>query len=208
MKTSIYIDGFNLYYRAIKGTAYKWLDLKKLCVLLLASHHQITKIKYFTAHVSARPNDPGQPLRQQTYLRALRTLPDLEIILGHLLVNETILLKAGCPPDKPEYVRVVKTEEKGSDVNLAVHLVNDGYKGLYEAAVLITNDSDLSEAVRIVSQELRLPVGLLCPSPKASRTLQQYATFVKKIRAGVLAQSQFPPSLQDPHGTFHKPASW
>ena len=44
---------------------------------------------------------------------------------------------------KPKYVNVMKTEEKGSDVNIAAHLINDGYKGLYQVAILVTNDSDL-----------------------------------------------------------------
>ena len=73
MKTIVYVDGFNLYYRAIKGTAYKWLDILKLCQLLLPKN-QIIKIKYFTALVTARFSDMHQPNRQQIYLRALRSI--------------------------------------------------------------------------------------------------------------------------------------
>lgn len=208
MKTNIYIDGFNLYYRALRNTPYKWLDLHKLCTTLLSPQHRINKIKYFTARVSARPDDPGQPRRQQTYFRALRTIPSVEIILGHFLVNETTMLKAGGSPGQPEWVRVIKTEEKGSDVNLAVHLVHDGHRGDYEAAVLITNDSDLREAMRIVRQDMGRVVGLLCPHSKPSRELLQYASFFKVIRPGVLALSQFPPTLTDAKGEFPKPDSW
>ena len=60
-------------------------------------------------------------------------------------------------------VWVDKTEEKGSDVNLASHLVRDAYQQAFQVAVLITNDSDLAEPVRIVRQELNLPVGVLNP---------------------------------------------
>ena len=60
MRTYIYVDGFNLYYRALKQTPFKWLDLSGLFRDVLKSHHDILKIKYFTARVSARPNDsPG-----------------------------------------------------------------------------------------------------------------------------------------------------
>ena len=76
MRTTIYVDGFNFYYRALKGTPHKWLNLDTLFHLLLRPPHAITAIKYFTARVSARPNDPGQPVRQDMYLRALRTVPD------------------------------------------------------------------------------------------------------------------------------------
>jgi hypothetical protein len=70
MKTVVYVDGFNLYYGAVKETPYKWLNIHKLCQLLLPKN-QIIKIKYFTALVTARPTDMDQPNRQQIYLRAL-----------------------------------------------------------------------------------------------------------------------------------------
>jgi hypothetical protein len=73
MRTSIYIDGFNLYYGAVKGTPYKWLDFKAAFGLLLQPHHQITAINYFTAQVSGK-RDPQQPVRQQTYWRALQAM--------------------------------------------------------------------------------------------------------------------------------------
>jgi len=204
MKTIIYVDGFNLYYGALKGTPHKWLDLLKLSQLLLPEH-DIIGIKYFTARVSARPHDPDQPNRQQTYLRALKTLPNLEIILGHFLAHE-IDMPSARPPHKP--VRVIKTEEKGSDVNIATHLLHDGHLGQYETAVLITNDSDLLEPLKIVRYNLKLPVGVLNPQKRPSRVLVQHASFFKKIRPGVLKAAQFPPSLRDSNGLFRKPSSW
>ncbi len=105
-------------------------------------------------------------------------------------------------------MRVVKTEEKGSDVNLAAHMINDGYKGLYQAAIIITNDSDLVEAIKIVRRDLQLVVGILNPHKKPSQERQLYATFIKPIRKQVLAVSQFPDVIQDAKGTIKKPAIW
>lgn len=207
MKTYVYVDGFNLYYGAVKGTPYKWLNINDLCQHLLPKN-QIVRIKYFTARVTARPDDPGQPTRQQTFLRALKTLPNLEIIYGHFLTNEVHMPRADSSPKNRKYVKVIKTEEKGSDVNIATHLLRDGFKNEYEAAVLITNDSDLLEPVRIVRQELRFVVGILNPHERASRVLAREASFVKQIRKGVLKASQFPPSLQDAHGVITKPGEW
>jgi uncharacterized LabA/DUF88 family protein len=92
---------------------------------------------------------------------------------------------------------VDKTEEKGSDVNLASHLLREAYNKKFEVAVLITNDSNLAEPVRIVAQELGLPVGILNPHQFHSRELRQYATFLKWIRHGDLATSQFPRTITD-----------
>lgn len=207
MKTYVYVDGFNLYYGAVRGTSYKWLDIAEMCRLLLP-RHEILRIRYFTARVTGRPGDYGKPARQQLFLRALRTIANCDIIYGHFLTSDVTMRLAVRRPGAPKYATVVKTEEKGSDVNLATHLLWDGFRGLYEAAVLVTNDSDLVEPVRIVRHELGRTVGVLNPHEHPSRMLQKHATFMKPIRKGVLSASQFPTVLHDEHGEFTKPASW
>jgi len=49
---------------------------------------------------------------------------------------------------RQQYARVIKTEEKGSDVNLATHLLHDAHRGWFEAAVIVSNDSDLLEPIK------------------------------------------------------------
>gem|GEM_PF-4279841 len=96
LRTYIYIDGFNLYYGQVKGTPYKWLDLDALCrAYLSAKTNNILKIKYFTAIVKPRPKDPDQGVRQQIYIRALKTIPHIEIIYGHFLSHEVNMPLAG-----------------------------------------------------------------------------------------------------------------
>jgi hypothetical protein len=204
MKTNVYVDGFNLYYGAIKGTPYRWLNPAEMCRLLLP-HDQIRHIKYFTALVNPRPHDRDQRVRQETYLRALATLPQLSLIYGYFLTHEVTMPLAG---GKGGYARVIKTEEKGSDVNIAAHLLIDGFKNDYELAIVVSNDSDLLLPIRFVVEELHKPVGLLNPQKHPSVELSKYVTFIKQIRVGVLAKSQFPPTLTDHNGAFSKPASW
>ena len=76
--TNFYIDGFNLYYRALRGTPYKWLDLFKLCQSLMPSH-QVGQIRYFTTIIQVRPPDLQAAQRQATYIRALETIPNLSV---------------------------------------------------------------------------------------------------------------------------------
>jgi uncharacterized LabA/DUF88 family protein len=204
MKTNIYIDGFNLYYGCIKDTSYHWLDVSKMCHLLLPND-QIHRIKYFTALVSARPNDPDQPMRQQLFLRALQTIPNLEIILGTFLSHE---VKMPLSPIGSGYTKVIKTEEKGSDVNIATHLLMDGFKNDYELAVVVSNDSDLLLPIQVVTQQFNKPVGLLNPQKHPSVALLPHVQFVKKIRGTVLKNSLFPDMLNDKDGQFSKPVGW
>lgn len=84
MRTYIYVDGFNLYNRALKGTAYKWLNLKVLCEHVLNPANEIIAVKYYTARVSGE-RDPDQPRRQQIYFNALETLPEISIYYGKFL---------------------------------------------------------------------------------------------------------------------------
>jgi NYN domain len=166
------------------------------------------EIKYFTALVSARPNDPDQPVRQQLYLRALGTLPKLSMHKGRFLTHE-VTIALVVPPGQPQkYAKVIKTEEKGSDLNLATHLLHDAHMGRFDVAAVISNDSDLLEPIKIVRQELGKTVGILNPHPNPSRARLPHNDFIKQIRSGVLNRAQFPPTLTDKHGTFVKPAAW
>jgi len=202
---NVYIDGFNLYYGAVKGTPFRWLNIAALCKHLLPGDN-LQSIKYFTAIVSARPHDPQQPMRQQVYLRALRTLPNVSIIFGQFRTHSCPMILTGSNP--PQRVWVDKTEEKGSDVNLAAYLLNDAFRNRFEVAVVVSNDSDLMEPVRIVRRELNLPIGILNPHQHHSHSLLPHASFVKRIRQADVAACQFTPTMTDRKGQFHKPTGW
>lgn len=107
------------------------------------------------------------------------------------------------------YETVLRTEEKGSDVNLATHLLHDAHRGLIECAVIVSNDSDLAEPIRLVHEERRIKVGLISPTylpgRRPSRQLVKHADFTKRIRRGVLSDSLFPDPVRGPRGPIFKP---
>ena len=212
MRTYIYVDGFNFYYGAVKDTPYKWLDFKKLFGYLLDSTHRILSIKYFTSIVTGKI-DPDQPIRQKTYLRAIQKhIPELSIHYGEFL-SHNVFKPLAYPINKNlfgksiKFVNVIKTEEKGSDVNLAIHVLNDAWLGLYDCAVIVSNDSDLAESLRLIKSQHKKKVGLVTPGKThPSRELMKYADFVKRIRKGVLSLSQLPDLIPDT--SIHKPSAW
>jgi len=206
MVTYVYIDGFNLYYGSLRNSKYKWLDIKKLVINLLQKHHKILKIKYYTAEVSGR-SDPNQPIRQQTYIRALKKqIPEFEVFYGHFL-TQTVSAKLVKPIKGIDFAEVWKTEEKGSDVNLAVHLLNDAWEDKYECAVIISNDGDLCEAVKLVKDKGKI-IGLVNPSSKRrfSKELVNIVDFKYRIREKLLINSQLPENI--PGTTIIKPREW
>jgi len=218
MRTTVYVDGFNLYYRLLKTRPKdKWLNIKALAEKLLSPNNILTHVKYYTAHVSGR-TDPGAPRRQQLYLDALRTVPEISIHMGNFLSSERFaaLVKppefrpaVALPPPWPDVVKVLKVEEKGSDVNLACHLLLDAFRGNFDVAAVLSNDSDLVEPVRIVTQTLGKPVGLLSPVSNPTPALRAASTFIVHIHPSDLGTCQFPnPVIRADGSTVSKPSTW
>lgn len=242
-ETYVYIDGFNLYYGALRDTPYRWLDLERFCANLLKGH-KVIKIKYFTARVSARVDDLDAPLRQRAYLKALETLPKVEIYYGHfktgvkrMRLAHTIKGSDGQPVtdkdgDELQTVKVLKTEEKGSDVNLATHILFDAFKDRYDCAVLVSNDTDLESPIRLVKEEFKKNICLINPhfqrnrqlvnaynanlkpgKPKrkvftAAAELSKHASTMRTIRDGMLQVSQLPLVIKLNGKEIHKPEGW
>jgi len=220
MRTIVYVDGFNLYYRMLKNhPSLKWVNQLLLAQNVLQPDHAIIRLNYYIARVSARAHDPQAPARQTTYLNALGTVPQIVVHEGSFMVSEPWMPLATPPQSKPSdynwtmpppaVVRVVKSEEKGSDVNLAAHLVRDAFIDAFDVAVVITNDSDLVEPIRIVVQEARKRVGLLVPVKYPTQSLMGVASFYLRIRPGHLRQSQFPDIVALPGGgSITRPPTW
>ena len=198
MRTIIYIDGFNLYYRMLKARPdWKWLNPKLLAEQVLNPGHVITRVNYYTARLSS----------------------EIAVHEGNFMTSEPwmpLASPARAKPDgyqwnvpAPHVVKVVKYEEKGSDVNLGAHLVRDAFTNSFDVAVVLTNDSDLVEPIRIATREAGKRIGLLVPVRYPTQSLIAAASFHLHIRAGHLARAQFAAQLHAPDGSIiARPASW
>jgi uncharacterized LabA/DUF88 family protein len=218
MRTIIYVDGFNLYFRLLqKRPALKWLNIKALAEHVLKPTNQIVAVRYYSARVSGRLNPLG-PARQQIYLDALATVPEISVHMGMFLSSEKFAglvhppqfrPTVSLPQPWPDVVKVLKVEEKGSDVNLACHLLLDAFQGNFDVAAVLSNDSDLVEPIRIVTQVLGKPVGLLSPVPNPNPELSRVSSFIRRLSVSDLAASQFAdPLLRTGQADLNKPAIW
>lgn len=193
-RTYVYVDGFNLYYRALRKTKFKWLNLEVLSKELLDPQNDIQCIRYFTAPVGGKL-DPGQPIRQQRYLQALSSLPCVSIHMGNFLTKPKIRPLVKPSAGGPTHVEVWNTEEKGSDVNLATYLIHDAWRNLFDVALILSQDTDLVEPVRIAKEEIGKLIGVACLDGKAPGKLASYGSFVRHITASRLQKAQFPETL-------------
>jgi len=210
-RTIVYVDGFNLYYGQVKGTAYKWLDLCELFRLTLPTGYSLEKVKFFTARISALPNDPLAPNRQAVYLRALREhcKQKIQIYEGHFSVKRLWMPQASNPA---QFVEVIRSEEKGSDVNLAVELVNDSWLNAFDAAAVVSNDGDLERSIQIAKQKHKKEIILYTPGKPTRKPLAALTRWADKqanITAAHMAASQLPSPITTGTGaTLSKPLGW
>lgn len=210
----VYVDGFNLYRQKLEHHPdAKWLDLVRLSELLLPTH-EIVGVRYFTADI--RPmlgTDPRGPIRQQTYIRALQTDPRVTIYRGTFRVDKRMMVSLPVTigaDGTPERVRVRKTEEKGSDVNLASYMVFDACRSAADVHVLVSNDSDYATALSLLVNEVGATWGLFSPVVSPNTVLlREKPLFVKQLHRRVLLAAQFPDEMHsETEGLLTRPPTW
>ena len=206
-----YIDGFNLFYSCLKGTKNKWLDLEKLVSSLMQPGDELVAIRYFTAKVSSNENEPEKALKQQIYLEALGFNPKIKIKLGRFSIHTTKMPDAKAwGKGKIKMIEVIKTEEKGTDVNLAVQMVADAKDNLFDYAMLFSNDSDMSYAIQIAKQQCKKQIGLFIARDAVSyKSLKDHVLHIKRLGPNAFAKAQLPTEISTPKGrTIKKPSDW
>lgn len=216
---------------------WKWLDIRSLVTELVAQRRdwagaEVDRVVYCTAEVTGEPESLA---RQQQYVLALRSHHSVDhVAYGEFQVMakeslaavgkgrrgvELIQVEADPLPharwtrlaDDGEHLLVKhrKQEEKGSDVNVAAHLLIDVLEGVVDAAVVVSNDSDLAFAISHARS--KVPVGVINPrgNPTAG-ALRGSATdgvgrhWWHRLTADELYRHPLP----DQVGVYHRPPKW
>lgn len=200
----VYIDGFNLYYglKAKNWQRFYWLDLECLAAKLTRSGQKLELVRYFTARIRTRGSAQSSVKRQNTYLEALDTLQKLRVQFGHFLAKQVTCRNCGL--SRETY------EEKMSDVNIAVALLNDAFDGRFDTAVIVSGDSDLAGPISAVKrryQNKRLIVAF--PPGRSSAHLRKVADGHFAIGRSTLSSCQLPDPVIKPDGfALKRPSSW
>lgn len=196
-----YVDGFNLYFGMKEGghNDTLWLDIQKLVLNLLKPNQELILTKYFTSRVR---NHPDKEKRQKTYIEAIETLSDCKIYYGHYQSQIEECRKCGHT--------YPYANEKMTDVNIAVEILTDAYSDRYDAALLITGDSDLVppiNAVHSLFNKKRVFVGF--PPNRYNISVNHAAKGSFIIGRKKLKDSQFPEKVTKKDGfVLIRPASW
>lgn len=206
-KIIVYIDGFNLYFQIKKNPELKWLNLVELSKIISPNKYKgnqkIIKVKYFTAKTNDRYKT-GTVKKQDKYLEALKTLPEIEIFFGEFR-NKKVKISV----TKEVKILGIVPEEKGTDVNIGVEMVKDAYEDNFDIAYLVSNDSDLCGAVEIVEKLENKKVVIFSPAKIISYKLKGFATYSQKIRYNQYKNSQFPSIVErEDKNDLKKPDNW
>jgi uncharacterized LabA/DUF88 family protein len=189
-----YIDGFNLYHALLmfKDDKVKWLDLELLCHRIIAPRTEVVdKIYYFSAYADWLP-DPVS--RHKEYVKALEAR-GIACVMGHFKKKDRQCFECGS--------KWVAHEEKETDVSIGITLVNDAHRGRFERAYLVTRDSDLTPAVKMVRSEFpdKEIVTVAPPFLAHSQDLLKVCNSKKKINAAQVRACLFPKKVLSPDGT-------
>jgi uncharacterized LabA/DUF88 family protein len=205
-RTIVYVDGFNFYYGAVRGTPYKWLNIEK-CFLRLRPNDDIRQIWYFTALV-----DGAKGLRQQAYLRALATTPLIQVILGKFKLKQ---VKCGVINCRYPGSRIFDMpEEKRTDVNIGLQMLDDAHHDRADQLIIVSGDSDLVPALEMVkaqwpAKRLVVYVPSRHPLRGAAVELRNAADKHKTFPQAILKSCQFPAEFSDGRGgVIKKPTEW
>ena len=217
MRTIVYIDGYNLYYGAIRHTPYKWLDIFELFnTHILLPETELLEVRYYTAPVlGSLCDDPYSPQRQRQYLQALRKLypAKISIIEGKLIKGEATLRLVDPIPEVPglEKIKVSTLTEKKTDVNIAADMVAAACLKQTDQVVLCSNDSDMEGALKNIRHYCpAVRIGLVAPTASPGRhishDLRNHAHWVKALNTTALASSQLPAKI--PSTSIKQPDYW
>ena len=189
------IDGFNLYHAInnLGDNRLKWCDVAALCRAFLPPSETLTETRFYTAYPGHFPADVRG--RYDTYTAALAA-SGVKIVSGHFKSKDLILkIKRGyfernrrilkakhSPPDAPTALEIHyrRHEEKETDVNLALDLLDFAHGDKFHKCLIVSGDSDLMPAIKRVQQFPQKSLVVLTP-PKPRN--QEVARYLRDIAA-------------------------
>jgi hypothetical protein len=197
-RAAVYVDGFNLYHAidALDRDYLKWLDLGALARTVAPRSQVIRRLTWCTAF---RPSARHEVARHQAYHDALKAR-GVNCLTGHFVIYSD-----GC--NACGHMWTVG-EEKQSDVNLALSVLDDAHENRFDVCYLVTTDGDHAATARFLKE--RFPQKRLVivtpPGRRANRTLLEFADAQAEITIPQLERSLLPPVVDGPDGPILRPS--
>ena len=209
IRTIFLVDGFNIYHSVVdiahhfSGLSLKWLDIYSLCnsFLHLVGKNAALECVYYFSALAYHLNDPSVIARHKSYIKCLRET-GIKVQLSRFK-PKTIK----CPYCEK---RIIRHEEKETDVAIAATLFTVLHKDECDCVVLMTGDTDLASAVRTAKILFpRKHIIFAFPYKRHNRELQNLAPGSFKIHKNSYVRHQLPDPFPLSDGTqIQKPPCW
>ncbi|WP_158653832.1 NYN domain-containing protein [Helicobacter salomonis] len=189
MRVSAFIDGFNLYFSLLElgDEALKWIDLWALVSNYLDENDCLEAVYYFSALLKHHPNKKH---RHQEYIHALESR-GVQVILGQF--KKKRLLCKNCEEFYYTY------EEKQSDVNLAIWMLEQAFLNTCDKMILVSADTDFASTIwKIRALFPNKTVILLAPPKRFNicHALREAAHISLEIKKSTIKEVLFPESFR------------
>lgn len=188
-----FIDGFNIYHAidGLKQPHLKWVNLRSLASVFISPKSQVLgEVYYFSAYAEWLPDSKKRHMQYVKALAASGVIP----VMGKFKVKDRKCIKCSA--------KWIGHEEKESDVNIALHMLSLAHKNAYDHAFLISNDSDLAPAIRMVLSDFpqKQVTSIVPPHYRHSNELLQASSKKAKIQVAHLERCLFPQAIYDSSG--------
>jgi uncharacterized LabA/DUF88 family protein len=154
-RLACFIDGFNLYHaiKDINKNHLKWVNLWRLMEVFKAPDEDLVNVYYFSAFAWHRTD--GAPQRHLQYVKGLEFY-GVSPILGRFKEKDLDCRNCGRS--------WVTHEEKESDVNIGLYMLDGAYRQEFDKAILVSTDSDLVPVIRMMKERFpSIPVKVIAP---------------------------------------------
>jgi len=195
MRVQCYVDGFNLYHAIddLMMNHLKWVNLRTLAeAFIQPSRETLKEVFYFTAYATWRPH---AMVKHREYVRALEAY-NVQPIFGHFKQKTMRCNRCGST--------WVSREEKGTDTNFVIQLVQEAHRNTFDKALIITADSDMVPAIQMVLDTFPEKQFLVCTPPNRYNIAREIRGIVdtQKIKQSHLVRNLLPQTIYDAVGNI------
>lgn len=196
-RTNVYVDGFNLYHgiKDFGEPALKWLDIASLCTRYVPNQ-KLQDIYYFSA--LAHHTTESQVNRHRAYIAALKAT-GITVIEGRF--KEKWLTCTHCGQAYKSH------EEKETDVNIAISVVEHAILKECETIVVVSGDTDILPALKRAKAHGAY-VNVLFPPHRKNEDLRVFCDDSSTLNRRQLRQCLLPDTVHIGNGEIHRPPRW
>ncbi|MDR3502162.1 MAG: NYN domain-containing protein [Legionella sp.] len=202
-RVQCYVDGFNLYHAidALNENHLKWVDIRSLATAFVKpSKEVLNEVFYFSAYATWLP---ASMMKHREYIKALETR-GITTVLGHFNTNSVRCNACGSTWNS--------REEKATDVNFAIKLIEQAHNNCFDHAFIVTADSDLCPPIEMILNNFPTKEFTILTPPNRYRIARELRGLVNtiKIKKRHLAANLLPAHAFDEEGNilFQRPTDY